>query len=174
MIEPKIIQKERMFLVGMEFYGDPFNNAEGWSQENGIGQLWKRYSTYMDDNPNLEVKNHFTSNGAYEVHVEPKEYKETNNFYVFVGNAVSKLEDVPPELVIKVIPPGTYAVFTLKGKKITSNWPDEIYKKWLPNSKYQEAKKITIEFYDDERFKGLGESEIEDSELDIHIPIKPK
>jgi predicted transcriptional regulator YdeE len=35
---------------------------------------------------------------------------------------VEKLEDVPIELLVKILPPAKYAVFTLEGKQITSDW----------------------------------------------------
>ena len=162
-MEPKIISKEEITLVGMVFYGDPFKDKGGWSAENEIGKLWKRFIAKAES-----VKNAI-GHGAYEVHIEPEEYKETKNFYVFVGVEVEKIDDIPLEMFVKVLPPSKYAVFTLKGKEITSNWPDQIYKKWLPKSGYKEAHKFTIEYYDDQRFKGMDNKE---SELDIYVPIK--
>jgi AraC family transcriptional regulator len=172
--EPRIVERKTRFLTGMEFYGDPFQEASGWTTENEIGKLWKRFSDYIDNNPDLAFKKNIQKEGDFEVHVEPAEYKETKNYYVFVGKEVDKLENIPPELVVKVLPACTYAVFTLQGKEITSNWGDEIYKKWLPNSGYEEAYKITIEFYDNIRFKGMEGSLLEESELDVLFPIKKK
>jgi AraC family transcriptional regulator len=86
-----------------------------------------------------------------------------------VGVEVSDLEGLPLELSIKVLPAGTYAVFTLQGTEITSNWPDTIYKGWLPQSGYEEAHKFTVERYDGERFKGVDDPE---SELEIWVPIR--
>ncbi len=39
-MEPRIVKKDVMAVVGMVFYGNPFEEAEGWSQENQIGRLW--------------------------------------------------------------------------------------------------------------------------------------
>ena len=164
-MEPKIIDKEEITLVGMVFYGDPFKEKGGWSPENEIGKLWKRFTAKAES-----IKNAI-GHGGYEVHIEPEEYKETKNYYVFVGVEVEKTDDVPLEMFAKVLPPSKYAVFTLKGKGITSNWADQIYKKWLPKSGYEEAYKFTIEYYDDERFKGMDNPE---SELDIYVPIRQK
>ena len=47
-MEPKIIEKEEIILVGMVSCGDPFKGAGGWSEENEIGKLWERFSTYWD------------------------------------------------------------------------------------------------------------------------------
>jgi len=161
-MEPKIIEKEKIVLVGMVFYGDPFKNQAGWSQENEIGKLWKRFVA-----KEKTIKNR-VENGGYEVHIEPEEYKETKNYYVFVGVEVEKVEKLPLEMFTKILPASKYAVFTLKGKEITSNWQNKIYKEWLPQSGYEEAHKFLIECYDD-RFKGIDNSE---SELDIYVPIK--
>jgi AraC family transcriptional regulator len=161
-MEPKILEKEKIVLVGMVFYGDPFKNQAGWSQENEIGKLWKRFVAREKT-----IKNR-VENGGYEVHIEPEEYEETKNFYVFVGVEVEKVEKLPLEMFTKILPAAKYAVFTLKGKEITSNWQDKIYKEWLPQSGYEEAHKFTIEYYDD-RFRGIDNSE---SELDIYVPIK--
>lgn len=161
-MEPKILEKEKIVLVGMVFYGDPFKNQAGWSQENEIGKLWKRFVAREKT-----IKNR-VENGGYEVHIEPEEYEETKNYYVFVGVEVEKVENLPLEMFTKILPASKYAVFTLKGKEITSNWQDKIYKEWLPQSGYEEAHKFTIEYYDD-RFKGIDNTE---SELDIYVPIK--
>jgi len=169
-MEPRIIEKEEIILVGMIFYGDPFKSTGGWSEENEIGKLWKRFSTYWDKHGEL-LKNVVDPNVGYKVHIEPEEYAETKNFYVMVAVKVAKIEALPLELSIKVLPPSTYALFTLRGKEITSNWPDEVYQKWLPESGYKEAHKFTIECYDGERFKGMDNPE---SELDVYVPIKRK
>jgi len=161
-MKQKIIDKGKITLVGMVFYGDPFKEQKGWSSENEIGKLWKRFV------PKEEIIKNKVGKGAYEVHIEPKEYKETKNFYVFVGVEVDEVEDLPLETFVKVLPASKYAVFTLKGKEITSNWPDMIYKEWLPKSGYEEAHKFIIEYYDD-RFKGTDNLE---SELDIYVPVK--
>jgi len=163
-MEPKIIDKEQITLVGMVFYRNPFKEQGGWSQENEIGKLWTRFLAKKSQKP---MKSR-VGTGAFEVHIEPEEYEETKNFYVFVGVEVEKVDDFPLEMFVKVLPATKYAVFTLKGKEITSNWSDMIYKEWLPKSGYKEAHKFLIEYYD-ERFKGTDRPE---SELDIYVPIK--
>jgi AraC family transcriptional regulator len=162
-MKPKIIDKEQMALVGMVFYGDPFKEKGGWSQENEIGKLWKRFMA-----KEKQVKNRI-GKGAFEVHIGTEEYEKTKNYYVFVGVEVEKIDKLPPEMFAKILPPAKYAVFTLKGKEITSDWNKTIFKDWLPKSGYKEAQPITIEYYDD-RFKGT--ENIAESELDIYVPLK--
>lgn len=114
-MKPKIIDKEQMALVGMVFYGDPFKEKGGWSQENEIGKLWKRFMA-----KEKQVKNRI-GKGAFEVHIGTEEYEKTKNYYVFVGVEVEKIDKLPPEMFAKILPPAKYAVFTLKGKEITSD-----------------------------------------------------
>jgi AraC family transcriptional regulator len=167
-MEPKIIERETTMLAGMVFYGDPFAGGEGWSQENEIGRLWGRFNRFWEENQ--AARSHAVDgNVGYELHVEPVEYAETNRFYVMVGVEIADLEGLPLELSVKVLPAGAYAVFTLRGPEIKSNWPDAIYKGWLPQSGYEEAFKFTVERYDGARFKGVDDPE---SELDIWVPIR--
>lgn len=169
MSNPKIVDKDKITLVGMVFYGRPFKNAEGWTGENEIGKLWQRFITFMEVKGDL-VKNLVDSNVGYEVYIEPDEYLETKNIYVMVGVEVDEVEDLPPEMFVKVLPPSTYAVFTLKGEEITSNW-HETYEEWLSNSDYREGGKFMFEYYD-ERFKGLDN--IAESEIDVYFPVTSK
>jgi AraC family transcriptional regulator len=168
-MKPKIEDRGRTMLAGMVYYGDPFATGGGWSQENEIGKLWARFNTFWDEH-RAEIRHVVNPNAGYELHVEPIEYAETQNFYVMVGVEIAEIEDLPLELSVKVLPAGTYATFTLRGAEITSNWPDAIYREWLPGSGYQEKHKFTVERYDGERFKGMDDPQ---SELDILVPIAP-
>jgi len=44
-IKPKIIKEKTMFLIGMDFYGDPFSNYTFYDENNEIGRLWKRFKS---------------------------------------------------------------------------------------------------------------------------------
>ena len=167
-MEPKIIERGTTMLAGLIFYGDPFAGGEGWAQENEIGRLWGRFNRFWDERQ-AEIQNVVDGNVGYEVHIEPAEYAESKCFYVMVGVEVSGPADLPLELSVKVLPAGTYAVFSLRGPEITSNWPEAIYKGWLPQSGYEEAHKVTVERYDGDRFKGVDDPE---SELEIWVPVR--
>lgn len=166
-MQPRIMEKGTTLLAGMDFYGDPFAGGEGWSQENEIGRLWGRFNRFWEAHE-AEIGHVVNGNVGYELHVEPAEYPETNCFYVMVGVEIAELGELPLELSVKVLPAGAYAVCTLRGPEIRSNWPDAIYKGWLPESGYQEAHQFTVECYDGERFKGVEHPE---SELDIWVPV---
>jgi AraC family transcriptional regulator len=163
---PKIVEKGSITLVGMDFCGDPYTKAGGWSQENEIGKLWQRFMRFYDKNKD-RIQNRVSESG-YEVWVETEDMKARKDKYIFVGVEVERVGELPLELVAKVLPATTYAVFTVKGEEITSDWGTRIYKGWLPQSGYEEAHPYLIEFYDSERFKGMDNPE---SELDLYLPV---
>lgn len=168
-MEPKIVEKDQIILVGFSFYGDPFAESGGWTEENEVGRLWQRFLAYWAENQS-RVQHLRGGDLAYEVHTGG--YEETNSmghYEVFVGMEVTELEDVPVQLLVKVLPPTRYAVFTLRGEQITSDWPHMIYNEWLPASGYRSAHDYLIELYD-QRFKGL--ENLAESELDIYVPVR--
>jgi len=78
------------------------------------------------------------------------------------------VDELPLELVAEALPATRYAVFTLKGAEIKSDWPSAIEQKWLPEAGFKQSHHFIIEYYDPVRFKGLEDPE---SELDIYVPI---
>ena len=167
-MNPRIVTEKEWLVVGMGFYGDPLEQASGWSEENEIGKLWKRFMAFIHKNDDA-IKHAVSPDTALEIHVETEETAEKGIFEVFVGVRVEKLEDVPIECVVKVLPATQYAVFTLKGKRITSDWSKTIYHDWLPSSGYCVSHRYGIQYYD-QRFKGLDK--IEESTLDVYVPVK--
>ena len=167
-MEPTIIEKDRTILVGFSFFGDPFQMSGEWTEENEIGRLWNRLMIYMAGHGD-RIKHVRHNEVFYEVHVVHEETALKGNYEVFAGLEVEKLEDVPIEVVVKILPPTKYAVFTLKGKQITSDWPKMIYDEWMPGSGYQEAYKYQFQLLD-RRFKGV--QNLEESVLDVYVPVK--
>jgi AraC family transcriptional regulator len=167
-MEPTFIERDEMLIAGMAFHGDPFHGGNGWTEDNEVGRLWSRFSRFWDNHRD-SIKHIVDPGKLYEIWIEPRDFKDTNESCLMIGVEISKIDDLPFELSVKSFPAGKYAVFTLKGDTIKTNWADEIFKKWLPNSGYQEAHKYLFEVYDD-RFKGLDD--LTNSELDVHLPIK--
>jgi predicted transcriptional regulator YdeE len=166
-MQPKIIEKERIVLAGMSFYGDPFDTSTAWTEENQIGLLWQRLISYFQDHAgtlNLDLD----QEANYEVHIYGPQTEAEGIFEVFIGLRIHDLADVPYDLIVKVLPPARYAVFSLNGKAITSDWEQEIGI-WLDANGYREAHPYNFQYYDD-RFKGLDR--IEESTLDVYIPIE--
>jgi predicted transcriptional regulator YdeE len=168
-MQPEIIKKDQIYLAGMSFYGDPFDTSNAWTEENQIGRLWQRFMDYLkSQGPHLS--SHFIPGASYELHLYGPETEETGVFEVFVGLGMKNLAYLPLDLVGKVLPAATYAVFTLQGRAIMTDWDREIAD-WLEGSDYQDAYPFNFQYYD-ARFVGLDR--IEDSTLDVYLPIEKK
>lgn len=167
-MQPIIRACEPIYLIGMSFYGDPFELHSGWDEENQIGVLWQRFMGYLAAHPEI-VRAPRPSAAMYEVHIYTKETRQKGLFEVFVGTAcnLEALQDVPVELCAKVLPAARYAVFTFHGTEITSDW-ESMIQNWLASSGYRSALAFNFQYYD-ERFKGLDR--LEESILDVYIPI---
>ena len=111
-MQPKIIEKSGIILAGMDFYGDPYLKAGGWSEHNAIGELWQRFSNFFKTKKD-SIK-YLVSDAGYEVWIDFEGDKDTKNKYIFVGVEVTKLEDLPIEFVARIMPKTRYAVFTMK------------------------------------------------------------
>ena len=163
-----ISQKPEIRLIGMSFYGDPFDICGGWDAENEIGRVWTRFMKYF--RLNEEGIQHIAAPGVfYEVHIYSDETATKGNFEVFVGVPVDHLEAIPVELLVKVLPPSAYAVFTVKGDEITSDW-HLLIDQWMTEAGYRRAHPFTFQYYDD-RFKGVDK--ISESILDVYMPVEP-
>ena len=167
-MDVRVVKAEEWLVVGMSFYGEPFAEAPGWSEDNEIGLLWRRFSPFLTEHSG--ALEHVAEPGvALEIHISTKETAEKGLFEVFAGVRVTELEDVPLECVVKVLPPTEYAVFTLRGPEITSDWHQMIYQDWMPSSGYRPSGSYSIQRYD-KRFKGVDQ--IEGSVLDVYIPVE--
>ncbi len=168
-MNPKIIKKEAMMLAGFSFFGNPFETKDPWSEENEIGKLWRRFIAFMQQHTsdlNLIVAE---KDAFYEVHLHHSDTTVTGEFEVFVGAAIIHIKDVPVELVIKALPATQYAVFTMEGEQINSDWPHMIYQQWMPQAGYLPAYSFNFQYYD-HRFKGVDY--LADSVIDVYVPIK--
>lgn len=167
-MEPKIVEKGEMLLVGFSFFGDPFADSGGWTEGNEIGRLWQRLMAYLQTRGS-RIRHLCEPGVMYEVHVIDEEAMVRGHFQVFAGLEVDALEDVPTELLVKVLPSTTYAVFTLRGAEILSDWTKVIDEGWLAGSPYEQAHSFGFQRYD-ARFKGVDQ--IEDSVLEAWVPIR--
>jgi predicted transcriptional regulator YdeE len=167
-MEPDVVERGPINLLGFGFFGDPFRISAGWTEENEIGRLWQRFMAYVVDHPS-RIQHASASARAFEVHIEHEETARTGEYEVFVGLEVERLEDMPVQLTAKVLPPATYAVFTLQGEQITSDWHSLVIAQWMAKEGYESAHPFGFQRYD-ERFKGLDQ--IEDSVLEAWVPIR--
>jgi predicted transcriptional regulator YdeE len=162
-----VTNKKKITLVGLDFYGDPYKEAGAWSMQNAIGQLWKRFSAFYDKNKH-KIRN-LASESGYELWVDIEGKEDPKADYILVGVAVKKVKDLPLELVAKELPETRYAVFTLKGEEIKSDWPTKVATSWLTQTGMQRSYPYIIEYYDVKRYKG---ADSKDAELDIYVPVR--
>ena len=165
-MQPKIVERGRMILIGLSFFGDPFAASAGWTEENEIGRLWVRFLAYLAEQGDA-IQGLTDENVAYEVHIESADTAAKGYREVFVGVEVDRLTDVPVELLVKVLPAATYAVFTLKGEQIASDWSTSMGE-WMRRSLYEPVGNFGFQRYD-QRFQGV--EDLAASELDVYVPI---
>ena len=168
MVEPRIVERERTILLGFSFFGDPFATSAGWTEENEIGRLWNRFQAYLETNQAI-IDLFADPCVAYEVHITHAETAEKGEFEVFVGAEIAGVADAPVEAVIKVLPAGKFAVFTLRGEEIAGDWHRMIYHDWLPGSGYEAIPGYGFQLYDS-RFKSV--TNLHDSVLDVYAPLR--
>jgi AraC family transcriptional regulator len=168
-MNPQIITKEALLLAGFSFFGDPFATKNPWNEENEIGRLWQRFIFYMQQHGTGPEPVIAQSGAFYEVHLHHATTPATGEFEVFVGAAITRPEALPVELVAKLLPPTRYAVFTIAGEKIHSDWHQTIYQQWMPAAGYSSAYPFNFQYYD-ERFKGMDN--LAASVIDVYVPIK--
>lgn len=165
-MQPIICKKQQLILVGMNFYGDPFDSRAGWDDENEIGHLWERFNKFLSSHQSKAIGE---PPPFYEVHIYTDETNEKGKFEIFVGVEadLENLKIFPVELSVKVLPGTQYAIFTFKGEEITSDWEKSL-QDWLTTSGYKNPYSYNFQYYD-ERFKGMDR--IAESILDVYVPV---
>lgn len=161
-----ILRKPEILLIGMSFYGDPFDASGAWTEENQIGHTWQRLKSYLAQHDE-EIRHISALDAFYEVHVYGDETNTKGLFEVFVGVQVDRLEAMSVELLGKTLPAAEYAVFTLEGETILSDWVMHIHR-WLAEAGYKSSSPYSVLYYD-QRFKGLDQ--IADSVMDVYMPV---
>ncbi len=165
-MDPRFVDTGQIFLAGFSFFGNPFDASAAWTEENEIGRLWQRLFTYLGRYG--ERLKHAKQGVGYEVHLETDETAVMGHFEVFVGMEITQLAGVPVEMLVKILPASRYAVFTLTGNEIISDWPRQIYQEWLPASGYRAAHRYSFQWYD-HRFKGMDN--LAESTIEIYVPV---
>lgn len=168
MQEPVLISFPGILLAGLSFWGNPFDIGPEWSEENAIGQTWRRFMALSKRSPQV-----FAGKGeSWEVHIVHPDNERTGFREVFTGmEASSAAVNVPIELSLKRLPPTTCLKATLRGREIIDAW-EPLYQEWLPASPWKPGTWL-VELYD-ARFKGLDPQSLETSEIDALIPVEPR
>jgi AraC family transcriptional regulator len=168
MRDPKLVEAPQLTVVGMNFYGDPFETDVGWTEGNQIGRLWQRFMAFYERRGN-EIANVRYADVMLEIHIWGDDTQVTGEFDVFVGVEVTEMAQIPVPLLVKVLPATTYAIFTLEGDEITGDWARSIYQGWMVEHGYRPAYPYAIQWYDP-RFKGLDD--VAASQLDVYVPVR--
>ncbi len=157
-MEPKIVQKTEILLVGMVVYDEPSSGE--------FGRVWHRFMQHEAELPGVSP-----ATDHYGVEFYTPDMEQTHKWFYMACAQVNNLDVIPIRMVAKRLPASTYAVYTVKGglKNLGAGFR-YVYDTWLPNSDYQVAHPYDFELYQDGRFKG----DEEDSEVDIYIPVTPK
>jgi AraC family transcriptional regulator len=168
-MRPRVTKPLSLKLLGCVYYGNPCHSHEEGSIKNEIGRLWERfckiYSTHRAELANIIIE----KNVSWEAHIQTEAYADTKEYTVFAGIQVSRPVATPIAFFYKELPRTKYAIFKIKGQEFSASIND-IYKSWLPTSKYKESHGYMLWRYD-EKTKNLDEP---DCILQAYIPIEEK
>ena len=154
-MKPEILTLNKMALVGMIYYGD---NAQG-----EIKDLWTKLGPRMKE---IKGKKGWC---AYGLCIEPDDYEKTGLFQYVACVEVENLDEIPMDMVGKIVPANTYAVFTHKGPVSgLRNTYENIFGNWINQADVEVIPGFDFELYDD-RFTSPDDP---NSEIDIYIPIQ--
>lgn len=165
MIEPQIVEKPQITVVGLE---KPF--LHGLSPESTAAEvipaLWEQFA------PQADRVSGRVGHAMYGViYGRPDaDRSHPDELQYIAGVAVSSTDKIPPGMVSRTIPAGKFAVVTHRGPiyKLRDT-VRELYRVWLPQSAWQHAQIADIELYD-KRF----DCESDSSEMEYWISIEPK
>ena len=165
MQEPLIVEKPALTVVGLEA---PF--IHGLSPETTnfkvIPPLWEQFLHRAREVP------HRMGSAMYGIitALPESERSHPHELQYLAGVAVSAAAMLPPGMISRTVPAGTFVVFVHRGpiRKIAETVTD-IYRRWLPQSGYEQAQVADVEFYD-QRFH----PDREDSEMEYWIGLTPK
>jgi len=164
---PQLINQPELWLAGFNFYGDPFQLRGGWDEENEIGRLWGRFTRFCSEHERW-LPQAVEQGVGFEVHIQHLETSERGEFEVFVGYQVRPGGKIPVQMGLKYLPGGLFAVFTLCGEDISSDWDAEI-SEWLKQNGWKSDFGFNYQRYD-QRFKGM--ENLKESEVDVWVPVR--
>ncbi len=154
-MEPKFVEKGKMSVVGMVYYGE---NKQG-----EIGRLWERFNPAAS-----AIKNVVAGSMGYGVCFNDNRTADPNFCYLACLE-VADLTDIPVNMVGKTVPASTYAVFTVAGLAVLHEAYRYIYQTWLPASGYELSGSYDFEAYGEE-----FDSSDASGQLYIYIPVKKR
>ena len=154
--------------MGLSFYGDPFADSAGWTEENEIGRLWKRFEALYAEHRG-ELPPPATPGWMYELHLWDAETERTGHYEVFIGYPVADARTAPTSLLLKVLPATRVARFTVSGGAIASESSFQEMEAWIASQGLSRRDQWICNLYD-ESFKGVDN--LDESSMDVCIPVE--
>jgi predicted transcriptional regulator YdeE len=167
LVEGKIEDRSQTLLAGLSFFGNPFAQSAGWTEENEIGRLWARFMQLRADSPE-SFPPPLAEGEMYELHLPDPRTNQTGEYEVFIGYPVGDAAGVPLPLVTKTVPAARFARFTLAGPSIVESDSYQQMYDWISVNGLAPLADWMFNLYDS-RFKSMDR--LEESELDVCIPV---
>jgi predicted transcriptional regulator YdeE len=167
-MEHRIVQLPQLTLVGLSFFGNPFQLSGAWTEENEIGRLWVRFHQLWKEQRNIFPPIQ-AEDASYELHIMHPETMERGEYEVFAGVEANQAAPCPALLSYKVLPASAYAVFTLVGEQIISDWYYAALQDWMRQGEVQVDPAYSMLRYD-ARFKGM--QRIAESSMEVYLPLR--
>ena len=162
MAVPKRVHQEQFSVIGIEVRT---TNAKEMSGEGVIGKQWQKFFQEQV----LQKIPHKADQGIYAVYTD---YTSDRNgeFSFVIGARVNDRSTVPPDMVLKTIPTGNYAVITSEkgpvAKVVVAGWQQI----WTLEDKAalggRRAYKVDFEVYD------RRAADPQNSQVDIYVGLK--
>ncbi len=155
-MEPEIVTRSEMKVVGI---------AHRYQEDDlDIGTLWSAFQHHVNKIPNR------VGTDAFGIYEEYDESNDTIGFSYICSVEVSTFDNVPEDMITRIIPEQMYAVFRHDGE--LSFLPETlkyIWGSWLPKSNYEYVEKPDFELY----APGLLDED-PDHIIFLYIPVAPK
>lgn len=148
----KIEERPEMMIVGMVATGSNIKEIE-------INDLWEEFAQKK------EVIKYQIPGKNYEIHLDDL---SADRHYCVAGVEVERLEDLPLEVFVKLIPAGKYAIFTHEFKEGGFETAYRLMNEWMILNQYTQAFPLEIQRFD-ERFLGMENPR---SMMEFWIPIQ--
>ncbi len=155
-MKPEFVKKPEMTLVGIVGCAPDVTHAD-------IYAPWQRFDDQHSEHIRYRVEEK-----VYEIHIQEETTPPMH--FCLVGAEVRRIEQLPIELFVKVIPACEYAVFTHQFKDGGFDHAFKGVYDWLENSEYASAYRFDVQCYNS-RFKSPDDPE---SVVEIWVPIMPK
>ncbi len=154
---PQIIELPRIILAGISFF------LRDDTQITDLSKEWGQFTQEVQ-----AIKNRIQPERFFQVQYW-SENQDLGGLYFFIGVEVNGIDEIQPQFVNKIIPPGRYLRFIHKGLANKVGYTYRyIYNQFLPETDYKLTKPFNFEFYGE---KCLGPNNPE-SESEIYIPIE--